>query len=57
MEKYLSKVQAHLVQFQHYDIRQIPRSENSNANALAKLASAYETDLARSIRVKILDAH
>ncbi|XP_022158092.1 uncharacterized protein LOC111024661 [Momordica charantia] len=39
-----------------YEVNQVPRSENSNADALAKLASAYETDLARSVPVEILDS-
>ncbi|XP_022152233.1 uncharacterized protein LOC111020002 [Momordica charantia] len=55
MEKYLSKVRSHLTQFETYEVSQVPRSENSNADALAKLASAYETDLARSVPVEILD--
>ncbi|XP_022150862.1 uncharacterized protein LOC111018909 [Momordica charantia] len=55
MEKYLSKVRSHLAQFGTYEVSQVPRSENSNADVLAKLASAYETDLARSVPVGILD--
>ncbi|XP_022142775.1 protein NYNRIN-like [Momordica charantia] len=55
MEKYLGKVRSHLVHFQAYEISQIPRSQNSNADALAKLASAYETDLMISVPVEILD--
>ncbi|XP_022143565.1 uncharacterized protein LOC111013434 [Momordica charantia] len=55
MEKYLGKVRSHLAYFQTYEISQIPRSQNSNSDALAKLASAYETDLARSVPVEILD--
>lgn len=55
METYLSKVRAHLAQFKNYSINQIPRSENSNTDALAKVASVYETDLARSVPVEILD--
>lgn len=47
MERYLTKVNSLLAEFTKYEIRQVPRSENANANALAKLASAYETDLAR----------
>ncbi|XP_022158860.1 uncharacterized protein LOC111025322 [Momordica charantia] len=55
MEKYLSKVRSYLIQFRTYEVSQVPRAENSNANALAKLALAYETDLARSVPVEILD--
>lgn len=56
MKKYLSKPKALLPRFEESLIKQIPRSENSNADALVKLTSAYDTDLARSIPVKILDA-
>ncbi|XP_022150037.1 uncharacterized protein LOC111018309 [Momordica charantia] len=55
IEKYLIKVRSHLAQFKTYEVNQVPRSENSNADALAKLASAYEIDLARSVPVEILD--
>lgn len=55
MEKYLGKVTSHLTQFQTYEINQISRPENLNTDALAKLASAYETDLARLVPVEILD--
>ncbi|XP_022154406.1 uncharacterized protein LOC111021683 [Momordica charantia] len=55
MEKYLSKVRLYLAHFGTYEVSQVPRSENSNADALAKLASAYEIDLARSVPVEILD--
>lgn len=56
MDKYLSKARSHLTQFKTYEICQIPRLENSNVDALAKLAFAYEADLARSIPVEILDS-
>ncbi|XP_022157626.1 uncharacterized protein LOC111024288 [Momordica charantia] len=55
MEKYLGKVRSHLTHFQAYEISKIPRSQNSNVDVLAKLASAYKTNLARSVLVKILD--
>ncbi|XP_022156050.1 uncharacterized protein LOC111023020 [Momordica charantia] len=55
MEKYLSKVRSHLAQFGTCEVSQVPRSENSNADVLSKLASAYETDLARSIPIETLD--
>ncbi|XP_022136647.1 uncharacterized protein LOC111008302 [Momordica charantia] len=55
MEKYLGKVRSHLAQFRTYEVSRVPRAENSNADALAKLASAYETNLARSVPVEILD--
>ncbi|XP_022152853.1 uncharacterized protein LOC111020478 [Momordica charantia] len=43
------------IKFETYEVSQVPRLENSNADALAKMASAYETDLAKSVPVKILD--
>ncbi|XP_022146375.1 uncharacterized protein LOC111015604 [Momordica charantia] len=55
MEKYLSKVRSHLAHFETYEVSQVQRSENSNVDTLAKLASAYETDLARSVPVEIMD--
>ncbi|XP_022150033.1 uncharacterized protein LOC111018305 [Momordica charantia] len=55
MEKYLGKVRLHLAHFQAHEISQILRSQNSNVDAFAKLASAYETNLARSVSVEILD--
>lgn len=50
-----------LAQFEEYLIKQtsfrhISRSENSNVDALAKLASSYDTYLVRSILVEILHA-
>lgn len=53
---YLDKTRACLAQFKEFLIRQIPRSENSNIDALAKLSSTYEIDLARIVLIKVLPA-
>lgn len=58
MERYLNKVKELLSQFKKYVIWQVPRSDNSNTDnvdALARLASAYETDLRRSVPVEVLN--
>lgn len=57
MEKYMSKAITLLVELTKYEIHQVSRSKNTNADALAKLASAYETDLARPVPVEILNEH
>ena len=43
MMSYLSKVKDSIAQFDRYSIQQVPREKNSNADALAKLASTKET--------------
>ncbi|XP_022159204.1 uncharacterized protein LOC111025623 [Momordica charantia] len=54
MAKYLSRVKDQLGQFSKFEIRQIPCTQNVNADALARLAAAYGTDLGRTISVEIL---
>ena len=44
MMAYLSKVKDSLAQFDRYSIQQVPRDKNSNADALAKLASAKDVE-------------
>lgn len=56
MAKYLERARAMSVKFRDFVIRQIPRLENTNADALAKLASAYEMDLPRTVPVEMLHA-
>ncbi|XP_024019918.1 uncharacterized protein LOC112091182 [Morus notabilis] len=41
---YLRKVKEELVKFKGYEILQIPRAENTNADALAKLASSRDSE-------------
>lgn len=44
MMAYLRKVKDSLAQFDKYSIQTVPREKNSNADALAKLASIKETE-------------
>ncbi|XP_021802453.1 uncharacterized protein LOC110746532 [Prunus avium] len=54
MTAYLTAVHQLLNKFQAYEIRQIPRNENSHADALARLASAINDKVGRKIPVEIL---
>ena len=54
MVAYLDKVNEQLSLFSAASIEVIPRSRNSNANALAKLASTRDTDLLDAISVEFL---
>ncbi|KAI5354401.1 hypothetical protein L3X38_007296 [Prunus dulcis] len=54
MYAYLSTAHRLLQSFQAYEIKQIPRSENSHADALARLASAINDKVGRRVPVEIL---
>ncbi|CAL2247787.1 unnamed protein product [Prunus armeniaca] len=54
MSAYLSAAHQLLEKFQAYKIRQIPRSENSHADALSRLASAINDKIGRKVPVEIL---
>lgn len=54
MERYLRKAKELPSQFKDYIVHKVPRSENLNADALARLASAYETEVPRSVPVEML---
>ncbi|CAL8994500.1 unnamed protein product [Prunus brigantina] len=54
MSAYLSAAHQLLGKFQAYEIRQIPRSENSHADALSRLASAINDKIGRKVPVEIL---
>ncbi|KAI5352093.1 hypothetical protein L3X38_004984 [Prunus dulcis] len=54
MYAYLSTTHQLLQSFRAYEIRQIPRSENSHADALARLASAINDKIGRNVPVEIL---
>ncbi|CAL2238123.1 unnamed protein product [Prunus armeniaca] len=54
MSTYLSAAHQHLQKFQAYEIRQIPRSENSHADALSCLASVIKDKIGRKVSVEIL---
>ncbi|KAM6577311.1 hypothetical protein CsatB_029148 [Cannabis sativa] len=55
MEKYLEKVWKNVEKFDYFKIEQIPREQNSNADALAKLASQNELDALNLVLVEVLD--
>lgn len=52
---YPDKVKDELNKFKSYDINQIPRAENNNADALAKLATSKDSALLRIISVKVIN--
>ncbi|KAI5325535.1 hypothetical protein L3X38_034609 [Prunus dulcis] len=54
MYTYLSTAHQLLRSFQAYEIKQIPRGENSHADALARLASAINDKVGRKVPVEIL---
>ncbi|KAI5343814.1 hypothetical protein L3X38_011690 [Prunus dulcis] len=54
MYAYLSTARRLLQSFQAYEIKQIPRGENSHADALARLASAIDDKVGRKVPVEIL---
>ncbi|CAL2232158.1 unnamed protein product [Prunus armeniaca] len=54
MSAYLSTTHQLLQKFQAYEIRQIHRTENSHADALARLASAINDKIGRKVPVEIL---
>ena len=54
MVAYLKKTKDLLAQFEKYTLQQIPRDHNSNADALAKLASAKDADTLNIVPVERL---
>ncbi|CAL8990397.1 unnamed protein product [Prunus brigantina] len=54
MAAYLSASHQLLQKFQAYEIRHIPRSENSHADALSRLASVINDKIGRKVPVEIL---
>ncbi|CAL9017597.1 unnamed protein product, partial [Prunus brigantina] len=54
MAAYLARARRLLSQFKAYHIRQIPRSENSHADALSQLASAIDDRIGRHVPVEVL---
>ena len=55
MASYLEKAKELLGQFDTVTITQIPRNENTNANALARLATGLEDSLLKTVPLEILD--
>ena len=52
MATYMAKVKGNLDQLEQYTIEQIPREQNMNVDALAKLASTQDGDTLESISVE-----
>ncbi|XP_024028364.1 uncharacterized protein LOC112093682 [Morus notabilis] len=55
MGAYLRNVKEELVKFKNYEILQIPRAENANADALAKLASSRDSDTLGVVPIEELE--
>ena len=55
MAAYLHKAKSLLSSFSSYTIHQVPRSQNAQADALARLASIKDTELLEVIPVEFLD--
>jgi len=54
MAAYLKKVKEALEKFATFDIQQVPRAENSNADALARLATSRDADLLHLVPLEVL---
>ncbi|XP_021827212.1 uncharacterized protein LOC110767855 [Prunus avium] len=54
MIAYVAKARDLLSQFQTYELSQIPRSKNSRADSLAKLASAAASEIKRVVPIEFL---
>ncbi|XP_059629793.1 uncharacterized protein LOC132272716 [Cornus florida] len=55
MKSYLQKVEELKNHFQRFSIHQIPREENGKADALARLATALEPEINKTILLEYLD--
>ncbi|XP_024031883.1 uncharacterized protein LOC112094642 [Morus notabilis] len=55
MGAYLRKVKEELIKFKYYEILQIPRAENANADALSKLASSKGSDALGVVPIEELE--
>ena len=55
MTPYLAKTQEMLYVLRRYTIRQVPREQNSNADALAKLATTRDSELINVVPVDHLE--
>ncbi|KAM2248724.1 hypothetical protein ACFXTI_003466 [Malus domestica] len=55
MAQYLEKVRQQLEAFQIYTLTQVPRADNTHADALAGLGSALDHQFKRSIPVEYID--
>ena len=55
MESYLAKVKEMLGQFDTATITQVPRDENTNADALAHFAMGLKERLVKTVPINILE--
>ena len=56
MVSYLRAVKISLSKFEFTQVEQIGREHNSHTDILAKLATAMETDLQRTVTVEVLNS-
>ena len=56
MVAYLAKVKGELSEFEFSSIGQVPRGQNSNADALARLATTKEADTLNVVQVEFLES-
>lgn len=54
MIKYLAKVKSTILEFNSFDIQQVPREDNTKADALSRLASSKIAGLRKTVFVEIL---
>ncbi|XP_021722675.1 uncharacterized protein LOC110690154 [Chenopodium quinoa] len=54
MIKYLEKINELTAQLQYFEVQLVPRAQNSQADALARLASSSFNDLERTVMVEVL---
>ena len=54
MTAYLEKVKAELQNFSRDEVKHIDREDNSNANALVKLATSRDTELFRLVPIEVI---
>ena len=54
MTAYLEKVKVELQNFSRHGEKHIDREDNSNADALAKLATSRDTELFRLVPIKVI---
>ena len=54
MAAYLEKVKAELQNFSRHIVKHIDRDDNSNADALAKLATSRDAELLRLVPIEII---
>ncbi|WP_171949956.1 reverse transcriptase-like protein, partial [Proteus mirabilis] len=51
---YPDKVKDELNKFKSYDINQIPRAKNNNADVLARLAASKDLNLLKTVPVEVM---